>query len=201
MAALAALSEGIIERELGSLIRGLRRAPGSVPERDALGQIASMRRWAQQHLGVRPDGMWLAERVWEPHLPKVLHEAGLRYTILDDTHFKYGGYLDDELDLVMQVRGQARVVDQAGLAFGHRHHGVGRFHEEERRLAAGEAHLPGVLLVVAADAVDAVHRKAFGAATDGELLVDERLERELDADDEHLARRGAGHLHRRLPVR
>ena len=47
----------------------------------------------------------------------------------------------------------------AGLAFRHRQHGVGRLHEEERRLAAGEAHLLGVLDVVAADAVDAMDRE------------------------------------------
>src|SRR5256885_17006467 len=41
------------------------------------------------------------------------------------------------------------------------------FEEEEGRLAAGEAHLLGVLFVVAAHAVDAVHGKTLGAAQDG----------------------------------
>ena len=30
----------------------------------------------------------LAERVWEPHLPAIIHQAGLKYTLLDDTHFQ-----------------------------------------------------------------------------------------------------------------
>ena len=75
---------------------------------------------------------------------------------------------DDQLDLVVQVLGQARVRHPAGLALGDRQHRVGRLHEEERRLAAGEAHLLRVLDVVAADAVDAVHREgARRAAGDG----------------------------------
>jgi alpha-amylase len=35
--------------------------------------------------------LWLAERVWEPHLPKALADAGVRYTIVDDTHFHHVG--------------------------------------------------------------------------------------------------------------
>ncbi|HIC93660.1 MAG TPA: DUF1926 domain-containing protein, partial [Anaerolineae bacterium] len=46
-------------------------------------------------LGYEPTGLWLAERVWEPHLAKPLAEAGVEYIIVDDTHFKYVG-LDDE---------------------------------------------------------------------------------------------------------
>src|SRR5690606_2578337 len=46
--------------------------------------------------------------------------------------------------------------------------GVSRLEEEERRLAAGEAHLLGVFLVVAAHAVDAVDGKAGALADDGD---------------------------------
>jgi alpha-amylase len=69
----------------------------ALPDADKQGQIAKMSEAVVKDFGMEPMGMWLAERVWEPHLPKVLHEAGLRYTILDDTHFKYGGYVDDDL--------------------------------------------------------------------------------------------------------
>ena len=75
---------------------------------------------------------------------------------------------DDELDLVVQVLGQGRIRHAADLALGDRQHRVGRLHEEERRLAAGEAHLLRVLDVVAADAVDAVDREGLAArAGDG----------------------------------
>jgi alpha-amylase len=39
--------------------------------------------------------MWLTERVWEPHLPKPLREAGVEYVLVDDHHFAVAG-LDAE---------------------------------------------------------------------------------------------------------
>ncbi len=38
-----------------------------------------------------PQGFWLAERIWEPGLPAKLAPAGLKYTLVDDTHFYYAG--------------------------------------------------------------------------------------------------------------
>lgn len=68
-----------------------------LPERDALGQIEKMANWCEQHLGVRPRGMWLAERVWEPDLARVLARGGIEYTVLDDTHFRYAGFKQEHL--------------------------------------------------------------------------------------------------------
>ena len=42
--------------------------------------------------------MWLAERVWEPHLPETIAEAGINHVVVDDFHFKMAGLRDDELD-------------------------------------------------------------------------------------------------------
>jgi len=66
-----------------------------LPDRDVLGQVATMRAWCDQKLGARPRGMWLAERVWEPDLPRVLHDSGVEYTLLDDIGFRFAG-VDDE---------------------------------------------------------------------------------------------------------
>src|SRR2546422_467939 len=41
--------------------------------------------------------MWLAERVWEPHLPRVLAEAGVEYVLVDDSHFALAGLDPDTL--------------------------------------------------------------------------------------------------------
>jgi hypothetical protein len=60
-----------------------------------------------------------------------------------------------------------RVGDRTGFACVHHHHGVGRLQEEERRLAASEAHLLGVLFVVAAHAINAVDREAIGTPVTG----------------------------------
>jgi len=42
--------------------------------------------------------MWLTERVWEPQLAGALHDCGMEYTILDDTHFRWAGLTEDQLD-------------------------------------------------------------------------------------------------------
>src|SRR5204862_8246197 len=50
-----------------------------------------------QRFGVKPVGMWLAERVWDPYLPRVLKKAEMRFTVLDDTHFRAAGLADEEM--------------------------------------------------------------------------------------------------------
>ena len=67
----------------------------ALPDADKAGQIAKLTQAVREDFGYEPTGFWLAERVWEPHLAKSLAEAGIEYTIVDDTHFKYAG-LDDE---------------------------------------------------------------------------------------------------------
>lgn len=69
----------------------------SIPEKDRLGQIQKLNRFIESHIGNHPVGMWCAERVWEPHLPKTMAEAGIQYSILDDAHFKYAGFEEHEL--------------------------------------------------------------------------------------------------------
>ena len=64
----------------------------SIPEADRIGQILKMSDYLEKHFGTLPKGLWTTERVWEPNLPKTLAEAGIEYTLLDDTLFKYAGY-------------------------------------------------------------------------------------------------------------
>ena len=68
-----------------------------LPDHDKVGQIEALSEFVDRHFGVRPVGMWLAERVWEPHLAKPLAEAGVRYVLLDDSHFELAGLHPDEL--------------------------------------------------------------------------------------------------------
>ena len=63
----------------------------SLPDEDAIGQIRMMNEFIAEEFDYRPQGLWLAERIWTPELPKILHAADIRYTILDDTHFYYSG--------------------------------------------------------------------------------------------------------------
>ncbi|MGZ3539375.1 MAG: glycoside hydrolase family 38 N-terminal domain-containing protein [Thermodesulfobacteriota bacterium] len=59
-----------------------------LPDADKVGQIKRLTRTIEKEMGMTPQGMWLAERVWEPHLPKCLREAGVEYIAIDDYHFQ-----------------------------------------------------------------------------------------------------------------
>jgi len=69
----------------------------AIPARDGIGQIRMLSSYIEKNFGTIPVGFWTAERVWEPHLPGVLSRAGVKYTLLDDYHFKAAGLSEDEL--------------------------------------------------------------------------------------------------------
>lgn len=69
-----------------------------LPEADRVGQVQYMSEEIERRWGVRPTGAWLAERVWEPGLVNALVKAGVRYTLVDDSHFAGTGLGEDELD-------------------------------------------------------------------------------------------------------
>jgi 4-alpha-glucanotransferase len=64
----------------------------TLPDADKIGQIHKLSAAVEDTFGMRPRGMWLAERVWEPHLVRPIAEAGIDYVIIDDTHFEAVGY-------------------------------------------------------------------------------------------------------------
>jgi alpha-amylase len=68
-----------------------------LPDADKRGQIERLSAFLKTEFGVRPRGMWLAERVWEPHLPRALREAGVEYVLVDDRHFALAGLDPDDL--------------------------------------------------------------------------------------------------------
>jgi 4-alpha-glucanotransferase len=69
----------------------------TIPPEDQLEQIRRLSDFATTHFGKRPAGAWLAERVWEPQLPAALAEAGVEYTLVDDSHFLAAGHEPHEL--------------------------------------------------------------------------------------------------------
>ncbi len=68
-----------------------------IPESDASGQLEMMNQWAEKKFAKKPRGAWLAERIWDPALPRILSDAGMEYTLLDDTHFNYAGLSEDDM--------------------------------------------------------------------------------------------------------
>ncbi len=68
-----------------------------IPENDAVQQIKNLSGYIEDLFNYRPRGMWLAERVWEPSMPALLHKAGIKYIPIDDYHFKRVGVSEEEM--------------------------------------------------------------------------------------------------------
>ncbi|MBM4420140.1 MAG: DUF1926 domain-containing protein [Chloroflexi bacterium] len=79
-----------------------------VPRRDAVGQIRALTDRITGVFGRRPLGAWLTERVWEPHVPSIMAEAGVAYTVLDDEHFLQAGLRRHDL-------GESFITEDQGL--------------------------------------------------------------------------------------
>jgi 4-alpha-glucanotransferase len=69
----------------------------AIPDADKSGQIRKLSTRLQGDFEATVSGMWLAERVWEPSLPRLLRDSGIEWTILDDVHFKNVGLEDSDL--------------------------------------------------------------------------------------------------------
>ncbi len=82
----------------------------AIPERDVVGQIRRMNRYVEERFGTRPRGMWLAERVWEPHLARLLKRAGVEYLPLDDYEFMLSGVPDEDLTGYFMTEDQGEPV-------------------------------------------------------------------------------------------
>jgi len=68
-----------------------------IPPRDRVGQISHYTQWLEDRLGGKVQGMWIPERVWEQSLTSDIAEAGIKYTVLDDFHFRNAGLHSDQL--------------------------------------------------------------------------------------------------------
>ncbi|MCU1343417.1 MAG: alpha-amylase [Candidatus Acidoferrum typicum] len=84
----------------------------TIPPEDQIEQIRRLSDFITKNFGKRPGGAWLAERVWEPQLPAALAEAGVEYTLVDDSHFLtagrelselYGYYICEERGRTVKV--------------------------------------------------------------------------------------------------
>ncbi len=67
-----------------------------VPEEDKYNQIKLLNTFLEEEFGQKPQGLWVAERIWEQYLARVIALSDLKYTFLDDTHFRYAGLSREE---------------------------------------------------------------------------------------------------------
>ena len=70
----------------------------AIPSRDRQAQIKKLNSYIKKHLGSKPRGLWLTERVWESSLVPDLHACGIRYAVVDDYHFLSSGFDAAEMD-------------------------------------------------------------------------------------------------------
>ncbi len=68
-----------------------------IPDDHKIEQIKMLTDFVKKNFGYKARGMWLAERVWEPHLPKFINQAGIEYVTLDDSHFRVAGVSGDRV--------------------------------------------------------------------------------------------------------
>jgi alpha-amylase len=82
----------------------------SLPRADRLTQIRWMRDALRQRLGADATGLWLTERVWEPDLAADLHDAGVRFALVDDRHFLASGFARERLHVPYRTEHDGRGV-------------------------------------------------------------------------------------------
>ena len=83
----------------------------AIPDKDKTGQINKLSSTVKELFGYEPQGAWLTERVWEPHIAKTFENCGVGYTIVDDTHFKYAGLNEEDLYGYYMTEEQGRKLD------------------------------------------------------------------------------------------
>jgi len=113
----------LVEREQVEILGGGQYEPvlASLPERDRLGQARRMADEVEAIFGRRPNGAWLAERVWEPDLPTALVAAGYAWTILDDAHFRAAAIPEEDLWGPYTTEDQGNVLRVFGTEQGLRY--------------------------------------------------------------------------------
>ncbi len=81
-----------------------------IPPRDRIGQITRYAAWLSTRFNTTVRGMWMPERVWEQPLASNLADAGVRYTLLDDFHFKNAGLDEHQLHGYYITEDDGRIV-------------------------------------------------------------------------------------------
>lgn len=103
---------GLVELGRIEIIGGPQYEPilTMLPQNDRIGQIQTYGAWLEENLGATPAGMWTPERVWESSLTSDVVDAGIRYTILDDFHFRAAGLRDEQLTNYFITEDDGRVL-------------------------------------------------------------------------------------------
>ncbi len=104
--------ETLVKRQQIELLGGGYYEPilAVIPDRDKLAQIQLMVDRLQELVGATPQGFWLAERAWEPHLPVILTQGNVKYVLIDDNHIRACGIEEPELFHVFTTEDQGEAI-------------------------------------------------------------------------------------------
>ena len=69
----------------------------AIPKRDRIGQIEMLSNYYEKKFSVRPNGIWIPERVWSSDIIPDLTSCGMKYCILDSNHLTKAGVNQDDL--------------------------------------------------------------------------------------------------------
>lgn len=83
----------------------------AIPVRDRIGQIDQLSDYVQREFGLKPQGAWLTERVWESSVVPALADTGIRYVMVDDYHFLCTGLQSQRLNGYFSTEEDGRRVD------------------------------------------------------------------------------------------
>lgn len=123
-----------------------------IPMRDVIEQIKYFKEYIYKIFDYEACGLWLTERVWEPGLIPLLAEAGIDYTLLDDTHFLYAGLSNDELNSYFITEDNGKILKLFPISMKLRY--LIPFHsveEVQHYLAEENERCPGQLKLIGDD--------------------------------------------------
>lgn len=81
-----------------------------IPREDRIQQMLKLRDFIKETFTLDVNGAWLSERVWEPHYPSFLREAGLSYIIVDDNHLRSCGISDTDAMYSYTTEDEGQVI-------------------------------------------------------------------------------------------
>jgi len=122
-----------------------------LPRQDRIGQIRMQAEYTKKTFGQEPQGFWLAERVWEQALVSDLADAGVKYTMVDDSHFKFAGWRAEAITGYYLTEDQGRTLRVFPMDEKLRYFIPFRNPEETIKYLAGLATETGDRLMVYAD--------------------------------------------------
>lgn len=78
----------------------------AIPVEDLEQQVQKLSSWWWRNYRVRTQGVWIAERVWNPELPIILNKQGIKFTFIDDYLFKLAGIQEAHHTYVTEFSGK-----------------------------------------------------------------------------------------------